>query len=82
MPAEDKQFALRVRRNILRSTHCDIGQLEFSARGGTVYITGVLRKPQGTRDAVDLKAELDRIEELVRRQPGVHDVLVVNVRLL
>jgi hypothetical protein len=66
----------------MRSTTCDIGQLEFSARGTTIYITGALRRPQGVREAIDLKAELERIEEMVRRIQGVLDVIVQNVRLL
>jgi hypothetical protein len=81
MPIEDKEKALRIRRIVMRSTPCDIGQLEFSARGSTIYLTGVLRRPQGSREAIDLKAELDRIEDMVRRIPGVLDVIVQNVRL-
>ncbi|MCS6861453.1 MAG: hypothetical protein NZT92_14145 [Abditibacteriales bacterium] len=80
MPIEDKEKALRIRRIVLRSTPCDIGQLEFSARGSTIYITGVLRRPPGAREAVDLKAELAHIEDVVRRIPGVLDVIVQNVR--
>lgn len=80
MPIEDKEKALRIRRIVMRSTPCDIGQLEFSARGSTIYLTGVLRRPQGSREAIDLKAELAHIEEVVRRIPGVLDVIVQHVR--
>ena len=72
MPAEDKDLAIRCRREFVRRQGLDCTFVEVNAVRGVVSLRGELRPVRG--QDVDLHHELDIVMQNLRRVPGVRDV--------
>ena len=56
----------------------DITYTDLRVMHGTCYIRGTISLSRGG-DAVDPKAELERVARIIRQRPGIKDV-VIDVR--
>jgi osmotically-inducible protein OsmY len=72
MPAEDKDLAIRCRREFVRRQGIDSRFLEITAMRGVVTLRGELRPVRG--QDIDLQHELEVIMQNIRRISGVRDV--------
>jgi len=72
MAVEDKQIAMRVRREIVRRS-LDASQLMIHVAHGHVELGGIL-KPANRNAAIDMAKELEFAKERVIRIPGVRDM--------
>ena len=73
MPAEDAMMTRMVQREIGRR-YIDASRLDVKAFHGIVYLRGQVRHLRG--HDVDLKAELDLINRILRGRPGIREVII------
>ena len=73
MSVETKETHKKVRSQIARR-YIDASLLNISVVGSSVHLTGVIRILR-THPEVDLKAEMDKISQILRTLPGVRDVV-------
>ncbi len=74
MAVEDKMLAMRIRRVLARKI-ADMTEMEITCTRGVVHLSGRLKEPRGFKGRLNLQEELDSIVEMVRRVPGVKDVM-------
>jgi osmotically-inducible protein OsmY len=72
MPIKDNMLRRLVRREFIRR-HVDSSLVEVSVVAGVAYLAGVLRAIRN--EPVDLKEEIQTLEQLVRAIPGIRDVV-------
>jgi len=75
MPVEDKQLALRARKEVIKRQGIQSTFIEVSAIKGVVTLRGALSRVRGPIGAdLDLEKEMEIIEQNIRTIPGVRDV--------
>lgn len=73
MPAEDAMLTRMVQREIGRR-YIDATRLDVKAFHGIVYLRGQIKGLRGHN--VDLKAELEVINRILRGRPGIREVII------
>jgi hypothetical protein len=81
MPLEDKQLALKLRRQIAHFS-VDISQVDVSVRANIVYLTGVLKRLPREQKASDIRKVLDHIVEALQQDRNVRDVVTTYLRVV
>jgi hypothetical protein len=81
MPLEDKQLALRLRRQIAHFG-ADLSQVDVSVRANIVYLTGVLKHLPREKQASDLRKILDHIVDTLQQDKSVRDVITTYLRVV
>ncbi|MBI3923612.1 MAG: BON domain-containing protein [Armatimonadetes bacterium] len=74
MALEDKMMAVAIRRTLARKS-VDLSDLQISCSRGIVTLGGAIKEPREFRGHLDMKDEMSSILELIRRIPGVRDVV-------
>ncbi|MEI6914184.1 MAG: hypothetical protein WCL39_03540 [Armatimonadota bacterium] len=72
MALHDAETTRMVRREINRR-HIDDSGLHVNAMHGIVYLRGILKPLEGR--SIDLKAELDILNRIIRSRPGIRDIV-------
>ena len=72
MPIKDNMLRHLVRREFIRR-HVDSSLVEVQVVASVAYLAGPLRPIRD--DPVDLKEEIQTLEQLIRAIPGIRDVV-------
>jgi len=79
MPLEDKSVRLRIMREIAKRQSIDSIRLQVSCINQVCTISGDVRAVRGQR-GLDTRKELQTLEEIILRVPGVREVVTRDVR--